>query len=361
MSNNTESRFPNAGLDVSIGVVLAFASVAGTIMNLVAFSYFKNKTKRNLNGEYFRRLFSIITVNDVIVCCAVFPVIDATFCKERNAQLFGNAAFCWIWFVVWHTAWQMSLITVAMLSLSRFLVIRYPHLVLSPWITYGALGSLAASILIYWLTVVGLNMVYPTYYKEYLFCGASLFRDLASMRDSHKPFPRDNYRVRKIIISLATISIVLSFLIVSISFIMSLVYLQCRKNVYSNNRASNRRQYAAAKTVIIFSFINIISNTPVMMVAFYMLQEITNPLKHGSTGAEIMAKFSFNNNSALEQYAWPISMIFTTCLNSTINPILYYLRMQGFARFVSDLFMRWLQCVVKLRDWLLGVVKTTPV
>ena len=354
MSSGKPSEFPNMALDYTIGCILAIVFLAGTLMNVVAFSYYRRDRTRKRNSEFFRRLFSIITANDIIICLSVFPVVDAAFSKERKGYLFGQKPFCRGWFVIWHMAWQMSMTTVAMLSLSRLLVIKYANSCLRPWITYAFLGLFSLCILIYWAITIGLDMVFPTYYQNYLYCGVSLFRDLSDKIDP--PFTFQNNKrfvIRKGVISITTLFIIISFLIVITSFIMSLFYLNSSKKAARNLGSSSSRQYAAAKTVIIFTFMAIVASTPIMMVALYtVINEIFNPLKEGSTGADIMNRFAFNGNRVLEHYAWPVSMILTTCLNSTINPLIYYWRMRGFRNFVDGIVK---QSAASLRHKLRGI------
>ena len=117
--------------DYTIGTVLLICTVIGVPANLASCYYFLTSKARNTNAIFFNRVYSIISVVDCLICAIQFPVIDVFF-NGRVGRLFENEYFCDGWVVVKSTLAQTSVFLVAVLSVSRLLVLIYPRKQLSP-------------------------------------------------------------------------------------------------------------------------------------------------------------------------------------------------------------------------------------
>ena len=130
------SKFLYKELDCTSGSVLFIASFLGIVTNIVSVCYFLSMKPRNPNNEFFRRLYSIISLNDILLCISVIPVIEATFSEDRQGKLFNNYDFCSFWAAFQFVTFQMSVILLTILSLSRLVLIRNPRVRLYPCCAY---------------------------------------------------------------------------------------------------------------------------------------------------------------------------------------------------------------------------------
>ena len=330
------SKFPYSGLDYSIGILLCITSLTGIIMNSVAFVYFKSATKRNRNGKFFKRLYSVISLNDIFICLGVFPAIEAAFSSDREGVLFTNSAFCSGWFVYWFTIYYLSMILIAALSISRLCLIMSPKSYLTPWVSYAICGGFAVVIFTFWATLSAVHLVYPTYYPEHMFCG------FASFSNSNTSLLYNSGLTAKFILVAINGVSVACFFTVCITFVLSLVYLQRFIKAASVQGVSKRPRIAAAKTVILVTFLYILFNVPIMSITLYMVGDrIINPEPDDATIEYMIWRNNthlFKSVTFLNQYAMALCFALGTSLNSMLNPIVYACRIGGFKNFLSNIW-----------------------
>ena len=165
----------STGLDYGYGGVQTVVSVVGCILNLLSLFYFTTLKTKNKNSEFFKRLYMIITLVDLLICIAVIPVIESVFSEDRMGILLSNIESCNIWAVFWNILPQMSIFLVGMLSISRYLVLKYPTRLLNL-----SLAWIVPTACLFTLIVVNVGMLvskkmFAIYFQEYLTCSYSIF------------------------------------------------------------------------------------------------------------------------------------------------------------------------------------------
>ena len=65
--------------DYLIGTLLIVCSVIGILGNLLSlYTFYKTKSKGN-NSSYFKCVYLVISLVNLLLCVAMFPVIDSAF------------------------------------------------------------------------------------------------------------------------------------------------------------------------------------------------------------------------------------------------------------------------------------------
>ena len=129
--------------DVVLGMVFCTCTLLGVSGNLLAYIHFYTRDNKRANSRYFTRLYCVISLVDLVICTMQFPIIQSLFAKrEGNSEnlLFKDSAFCAIWTILTMATLMLSVFMVAMLAVSRLILILRPRLQLpplAPWIIPG--------------------------------------------------------------------------------------------------------------------------------------------------------------------------------------------------------------------------------
>ena len=331
----------NSALEYTVGAILIITSIFGTLLNVVSFSYFSFLKTRNKNSEFFKKLYMSITVNDILISLTLFPFIEAIFSENRQGILASNHPFCVITFVGWFLLSQNSVILLALLSLTRLLLLRNPNRVFIPNIAFIIPLAAFLIFLIIWSVPIATGDLYIFYNPNYIECSFNSF----SMQNDSRPVSIGD-QVGAIVVVTMYNSIASSvFNIVSISFVMSLVKLRKTSQVATRLGGKADKQREAAKTVAIVTFVYILCNVPFMLVMMYVLIDvIKNPAEENTTVADIRARYFTQifgqNNTLMNQYVCILANKIAVSLNSLMNPFVYYFRIDGFRKFVSRAWNR---------------------
>ena len=333
-----EHTFPYTGIDYTIGAILCFILPVGTALNILAFLYFKCKKAKNCTSMFFKRIYLSISLNDAVICIAIFPVIEAAFSKNRHGTMFNNELFCGCCSIIWIAQYFTSITLVALLSLSRLMVIINHKLQLIP-----VLGTLVPLITfsLFSVTLVMLTLgkiVYPMYNDYQLRCMMSPF----SLSDNGTDVLTSQSQIlnskKKVFIS--SLVALVCFAVVFISFILSMIYLERSKKISKRVRGGIKEQTEAGKTVILVTLVYILFNFPTMMISLYtsynwFIVQDTMSITTTDHFVERASAKLFGNNTFLNQYAVAVTVVMATCLNSFANPLVYWARMEGFGRYVK--------------------------
>ena len=330
------TKFSYTVMDCVFGVILCLAALLGAVMNTFAFIYFKSTKKRNKNGKFFKRLYSFISFNDILICLGVFPAIEASFSSDREGFLFSNSLFCSAWFVFWFTVYYLSMILIAVLSISRLILIKSPKCLLIPWLSYAICGTVCVIIFTFWTTLTAVQLVYTTYYTEHLFCG------FATFSNADLTVPYNSGKTAGILLIIINGVSIVCFVTVCTSFILSLVFLNKFSKAARGKGMSRKHQVAAAKTVILMTLLYILFNVPLIMITLYMISDrAVHPVPDDATVGYMIERVYtklFQEATFLNHYAFAFCFVLATCLNSMMNPIVYSRRISGFKKFLLDLW-----------------------
>ena len=330
------SKTYNTTLEYSVGVILIITSILGTLLNAASFTYFNFLKTRNKNSEFFKKLYMSISFNDILICLILFPSIEAIFSEERKGILASSQPLCITTFLGWSLLSQNSIILVALLSLTRLLLLKTPSRVFIPNIAFIVPILTFFIFLVLWSVPIFSRDFHIFYNPPSLDC---TFASFSMQNDSRPVSIKDQVGA---IVGVTSFNSVGScvFNIVSISFVMSLLKLKKTSQVTTRVGGKADKQREAAKTVVIVTFIYIICNVPIIILGMYILIDmIKNPAEENTTVADIRARYFTQifgeNNVLMNQYVWVVVYKISVSLNSLINPFVYYFRIDGIRMFVS--------------------------
>ena len=143
---------PNPILGTAFGTILTVGIVFGIPANFICCYFFATQKSSSENGIYFKRIYILISTLDLAICILLFPVIQAFLMgRQSDSLLFRDSNFCHVWYSLWAVSQQMVIFMVAMLSVSRLVFLKYPHIQAKPstaWIFPGMVAGAIATILI---------------------------------------------------------------------------------------------------------------------------------------------------------------------------------------------------------------------
>ena len=331
------TKFPYEELDCASASVLSVASFLGIVTNFVSLCYFLSMKPRNSNNEFFRRLYSIISLNDILLCISVIPVIEAAFSEDRKGKLFNNRDFCSIWFVLQFVTFHMSMVLLTILSLSRLLLIRNPRVRFNPCCAYIMPGTFLAGYTTLFIGYKTSKLVDVIYIAEMMQC--KCMGTFVATNSSTLLYSQEDRTVAGVLLAAECGMSSLGYLTVCISVVASLLYLAKSKKA----EVKSFHQPRAAVTVILMTLLFIVFNTLAVMVNLYFMLDwaVLNPVEMGTTTVgEVLIRFSsnvFKDSRILSQYAIFFTTTFGACLNSAMNPGIYYFRLQAYQKFVHQL------------------------
>ena len=324
-------------VDKIYGTATSGILFAGILGNSFSLYYFLTATSRNNNSEFFRRLYSVVSLVDLLISINSVPIAEAAFRMDRNGVMFANTVFCGAWSILWSLLWIMSVFLVGMLSVARLIILKYPYLRLKPvlaWIVPAVLAVGWLSMLVIF-EVTGF-ILFSNYRRDLLAC---VVLPIESITNVTSMITRKNF------LSMVTIALVRIILPSSVFIIAlaSLILMLCIINSNCTSRSShiNRRRrihHEAAKTVALITFVYLMCNvfsicfsTKVFLRGFaFGLQNI--PQKGIQIGLFIKQATSLNRK--VIAYVILVVNFCTVSINSMVNPIVYVVRMADFRAFV---------------------------
>ena len=325
----------NKDLDVLVGSTLSATSLLGILLNITSFIYFTTLKTRNDNAVFFKRLYMIISLNDALICLGILPFIEATFSEERRSQLFDIQLFCTIWFAYWWIVSNLSFVLVAVLSVTRLKLLGRPSTRIQPWIPYLVAGVLVGLYILVCVVAVPTHIMYTVYIPDLLQCTFTAWHP-QEWTTTHSLNTSDGavFIVLMVLFNSLTTNV---FILVTVSFILSLRHLKRSRDVSSLIGGSVKRQREAAKTVIVVTLVYIMFNVPGMLVAMALSLNILFLNPGSFQNLTSLSVQYFGDNPLANQYLMPVTGCMCVCLNSAVNPIVYYTRIHGFREYVRRL------------------------
>ena len=281
----------------------------------------------------------IITLIDVSICALLFPVIEAAFAEERLGFIFNHNILCDIWAFLWWLFPQASVLLVAMLSLSRLVVLYKPQLHLKPWIAFSVPIAFFLLILVVYICGLSLGSFHPAYFPDWLYC-AVLPIDLEKANQgmveggngTSRLVTAHEWNSNLFLFFFASFMPLLSFVLITISFFLSFYRLRQSQVAAEAVGGSKSAQRRAAFTVIIITLIYIVCNIPstLALVALF-LRIIQYSSFHTLTLDTYLHQFFSvsSSNSALSRYIIVSISLLPVGINSFVNPFVYASRMVG--------------------------------
>ena len=321
----------DVNIDFLLGTILLLTSLLGALFNTAALCYFRSLVRKNKNGEFFRRLYMVINFTDILICFSAFPSIEALFSESRKGYLLTNPGFCSVWMVYWWILCQKSVLLVATLSVSRLTILRHKTIELRPSVAFLVPAIFVVSKVCMFIVAFSMQFMFTTYVPEYLVCSFIAFKDNLTE-------PVTTKMLTTIIGTLSAFNFITSmcFFLTCASFIASLYLLHRSAKASTVINSSTKRHVEAAKTVILVTLLYLTFNTPIMVVMSTLVSKLLlNPPNADDLKTGDMIRYFFSepfgqSSRFANQYVIAITNMLFVCLNSALNPIALYFRIDGF-------------------------------
>ena len=298
----------NTHADKVIGSILSLCMIIGIPGNIVALVYFWPRRYKSVHDM----LYSIVIATDASTCIATFPVV-IVFVDERMPFMFDSAGVCASWTVVFGILMRFSMFTVVMISVTRTISIVCPfHKIKVPVVLVACFGYAA------WLIgkeaiFIGMGLWQFDYFK---FTGYCVRGPSEKGQELWKQYDVYSY--------LLQIEFIGPFLIIFISLILSLFALLTRKK-YKSSR--DKKFWKVSITITLFTGVFMFCNFAVLAHNVFQLMALY---------IDDIISFSIMKKSFFYWYRFVLSHVFCTVLNSTVNPLLYLLRMPQYQKWLNS-------------------------
>ena len=293
---------------------------------------------------------------DLLICCTLFPVINA-FLEETGMTLgTGNASlplkeapvptlfsqgwFCTVWGLLWEALPSVSVFLVGVLSISRLILLLKPTRKLNLYVMSGVMVA-------YICATAAAKMTLFLTSDDMKYWPVTRYCFLVSHDDG-------NFTQHEIItLTVMITQLALPILPVTVSFVLSIVVL-CRSKHGSSK--TSKMKHRAACTVVIVTLVYIVFNIPVVVNYCFYLSKLFGTQEAGGEHDHVIfddiysSKFSF-------YYSWPLMYIVSVSINSAVNPLIYYFRMKKFSDAIRSSFMNLTR---KSRTWVISSAIVTP-
>ena len=315
--------------DILFGTLLLLLSFLGTLFNIFSFHYFITRPSSSGNVKFFHLIYVSITLTDTLICVSMLPVIEAAFSADRQGAMFTNEHFCFFWTILWTLLPQLSVFMVGVLSLSRLVLLMRKSVRINPRI-----AILLPVLCVTWTISSSLLLVFGVdatqrYYTNWLGCSYTTFAPDDMLREL---VPQD---LTKGLVMRVVLNVIpgASPLPITVSFLLTMCYLRESIKCAERSAGSSKRQIEATKTVILVTFAYIILNIPYVSSLVFFLSIWTTP-EPGITVAEYEKGHALPDTLFMGTYLIALTTIACLCINSFINPLLYFWRMKSFRHHV---------------------------
>ena len=105
-------------IDLFIGGLVILLTIFGVLGNLTSFLYFYRRRKKTIHDM----LYSVISVVNCLTSASMFPFL-VSLLSSRSPKLFQSPAVCISWPILYFILIRVSMVVVALISVSRTVVI----------------------------------------------------------------------------------------------------------------------------------------------------------------------------------------------------------------------------------------------
>ena len=331
--------------DTVLGVVLTVISIIGVTLNIGSFVFFALQKAKNPNKIYFKRLYMVITLNDILICIFLFPVIQAAFSPNRGRSIYGvlespallffDKTFCGTWIIIWWTISQLSIFLVGFLSLSRLFVLKYPAKQLHmTWLPLVLPVGFCVVFATPWIVIIASGFQHPVYSQNILSC--IIFP--LSPEELFSPASKEDLSIAVLTTFLYNLIPTLMFLVIVVSCVLSIRLLQESGRNADALGKKGKQQWEAAKTVVLITAVYILCNIPLKIFVWMYMVDLYKGTRSGFREGMVVYEFIVfwhqdglkltAGTPFLKNYITPILQQLSVAVNSTANPVIYLARMK---------------------------------
>ena len=330
---------PSVGGDLTLATILTLCIAISIPLNLVAIVYFWTQNTGRKNGVFFNRLYMMVAGTDSLICLLQLPTIDSLFHRRRSREwLFDNHYFCMCWAALNETSVVLSIFLVALLSICRLILLKYPSQQLPPYM---------APIILACFIILHCVVIPPLFSIDYLNARPSesgnfmcyLCGNFETTTEMNETYIGKDDLVRYLIVQSVRSSLAgFPFFPILLSFCISMILLKRSKRRVGTT-ASVKRQDKASGTIILFTSVYVVCNVPLTIYVIYLTSLVANLVSRANkivTNRITLSEYgaTFSGSYFERHYVWIIGINLSTVLNSTLNPILYIWRMKNFRDFL---------------------------
>ena len=308
--------FNVASADDLIGAVAILLTTLGITGNLLFFFYLCKKENKSI----YDLLYSVISILDLLISITSLPVI-VSLLSSRAPMLFDNVVVCQSWPVLFYILIRVSMLLVIFISVTRTIAIVKPFDFnnVPGKIKKMVLATMSYSVLLLTIDIVllftedGLVGDGIRYIKRAAFC--EVFIDIEqSEKEFESGWPTLLYQ------ALLQLELILPCLVVLASFLVSTIIL-LRKQYPQTQRAKEFR--SVSTTIGLFTALFLLCYLPC-----FLLQVI-------NFVSLFRIRVTITENRKFLQYSYLVIQFLLPQLNGAINPILYFLRMPQYRRWIA--------------------------
>jgi hypothetical protein len=295
--------------DRIVGSVYLLGMLIGLLGNGSAVYYFWWRRRKTIHDL----LYLAITSVDFVSISLSIPLV-ASLLNDRYPILFRNHIFCTVWSSVILFTARMSMFLAMLICITRTIAMKCPQSnIKRSWVMGAASGYSSYMILIY-LIFLSQRWHYCEYRARLSSCAVI--------------FIYTQYDTPKIASYFGMVSFIIEFtvpsLITFIGFIISILVLLTRP-VLRNERDNTFRRVSI--TITIFTAVFLVCNIPCFL---FIIWESLEFLSLSSGPYKVMQYY----------YAQLMLQLFPIFVNAAINPVLYFLRIRSFQRWISQAFKK---------------------
>ena len=296
---------PSETTDKVISVVLILLLVISVLGNTTAFFYFWKNRRKSLPNK----LYMAIIVVDLVTNLSSVPVITSLF-NLREPMLFETSGLCVTYLISMNFSIRMSMFLVAVLSITRTISIVTPHRARNI-----SSKMIALSIFCYGVLLVGVD-------------GLLTAKEWFSTR-FYPPMPACVFVLSELnklpigtMMALFLLSVVIEALVPPVVVFTSLVItvVALKRSVPRSNSDTESRLRQISITVALFTALHMICTLPFFTYVF------SQAVDHFTS----IPEFSWFRSGDMMWYGQISFLLLPSCLNTALNPCLYFWRMPRF-------------------------------
>ena len=321
--------------------VALFCCLIGIPANVLCMAYFAIKNRRK--STYISMLYMFMTLVDLVICLLCFPLFLSNL--TRRPVLFNSSVFCGIWGYIQQIVNRLSVFCIGILSIVRTVSLICPFVHITG-------RQISVPIIIYAVFLFIQQSVPWWYGVEYFFypglgCGW-MIESIPGIASRYS----DEAKIMQMIFVL--LEFVTPIIPISVSCVISIMKLKtsaipcCGSNKEEdtgpgkgrNGSArsklileSTRIRRSATITIIILTAIYIIFNLPLNIFMFCDIIDLFDPQQKGS----VLLRQGLPRNTILTIIYTVVG--YSIVFNSTINPVVYIIRIKKVRRFVINILL----------------------
>ena len=316
MYNRTElySHSTYKALDLTVGATHLACFLFGVPVNLVSLYYFTRERLGTMDLPTY--LYTLTALQDAIISLLTLNH-GMTLLRYREVWLPG---FCASHHVLFQMSQRMSVFLVAALSLTRTYTLVYPLRRVQPKAVLKVLAGMWVLMTCFFVLPPAVGLVRIVYHWEGAYCWA-------------EPIPGKSisYTWDKLDNTMDTLGLAFPVIPMTVSCAISTYKIVVTRNDLTKETLAmmpKRMQKASQRisfTIIIVTVLYIIANIPLFINYVLYLITITCFQYPGPIYSSPFMYF----------YSWNITALLSTAVNATANPIVYFLRLKRYRRWLT--------------------------